>query len=125
MFEQGDVRVDDSFARFGGKSFAINKINSVEVRSETKPGSGTYVLWAIIALALLVAAVMQRSLGWFVFAALSAFFAWRSWERKQPTTTYRLFLVTSSSEAQAFETTDADQVEMLRGAIEDAMERSG
>jgi len=32
-YERGDISVDDNFARFGTKSYAINKINSVDVRS--------------------------------------------------------------------------------------------
>ena len=125
MFEMGNVTVDDRFARFGAKSFAINKINSVEVRSSTKRGSKGYVLWwGIAALSALVAIGAQAAGVFIVLAALLAFVGWRSWLRRRDVITYGLFLVTSSSEAQAFTSRDADEVRQLRSAIEDAMARS-
>jgi hypothetical protein len=125
LLVHGDITVDDHFARFGSKSFAINKINSVEVRSTTKAGSNSYAVWWGLALLLgLPALFTPEARPGLVFAALFALLGWRSWRRRRPVTTYRLFLVTSSAEAQAFETNDEDEVIRLRAAIEDAMARA-
>lgn len=124
MFEKGNISVDDRFARFGGKSFAINKINSVEVRGETKSGSKGYFLFWLLTAIFVLSAIAQQTGVPIVIAAVFGGLGWLSWRRRHPITTYRLFLVTSSSEAQAFQTNEAGEVNQLRDAIEDAMARS-
>lgn len=125
-FDSGAVSVDEKFARFGSKSFAINKITSVDVRSETKPASKGYLgLWAVSALCVIGA--VQASEGQFfllLVAAVAGYFGWVSYKKSEEVTTYRLFVVTAGSEAQAYETTDGIEIAALRTALEDAMAAS-
>ena len=123
------VTVDDDFARFGAKSYAINKINSVDVRERAPHGRGGAILCGIIA-AFCV-------LGWLgtvmdpdktatstplVVAAIFAGLAYWQWQ-KSKIREYQLFLMTSSSETQAFITRDVDEVIGLREQVESAMLR--
>lgn len=122
------VLVDDDFARFGNKSYAINKINSVEVRERQPHGKGGAILCGIIAAISLLAFLggfadpEGPSWGGLVFAALFSAFAWALWQ-KAKIREYHLFLMTSSSEAQAFVTRDEGEVYGLRQQIETAMLR--
>ncbi len=132
-YQNGNISVDDSFARFGGKSFAINKINSVEVRTEISRGSKAYIWFGLIGAVVLYFGIIApfikggaEAIYFFSVAFFVAFigFGFRSWNRRHDIYTYRLFLVTSSSEAQAFQTADESEIVELRDAIEDAMTRS-
>lgn len=114
------VSVDADFARFGNKSYAINKINSVEVRARRPFGPGWLILWGGLTA---ISAVMAYSLGradWLLFGGVAAFFAYRAW-KKSKTIEYQLFLMTSSSEAQALVSRDGGQIQGLRDRIEKAM----
>lgn len=121
-----DVVIDDHFVRVGGKSYAINKINSVEIRGFTKKGSSAYpILWVLAAL-LLLAAIIGEGKGVSIFlAAIFGLFGLRSWGRRHSVTTYSLFLVTSSGEAQAFSSQDGDEIDAMRRRIESAMVNAG
>jgi len=118
------VTVDDDFARFGGKSYAINKINSVEVRERHPHGSGGAILFGGLSMILLVAALNgtdpNRGPTFLLLAALSAVAAYWAWRRSK-VVEYQLFLMTSSSEAQAFVSRDGNEVYSLRDNIERAM----
>jgi hypothetical protein len=124
----GGITVDDDFVRFGSKSYAINKINSVEVRETQPHGKGGAIVCGIIAgFALLgalgsFAAPDGPSGGMFVFAAIFAGLAWWLWQQAK-IREYKLFLMTSSSETQAFITRDQDEVISLRDSVEAAMVR--
>ncbi|QCB39179.1 hypothetical protein E5554_15915 [Sphingobium sp. PAMC28499] len=126
-YKDGDISVDEHFARFGKKSYAINKINSVEVRETVKKGSQAYVLWWLLMALFFFSAygsapVAQESAA--TFALIGAFFAfigWRSFSKRHPTPLYHLYLMTSSSEAQALTTTDESVIDKLRNEIEWAM----
>lgn len=124
MFQMTEITVDDAFVRFGDRSVAINKINSIEVRSETAKGSSAYRIWWTLAALLALGALGGGAWGALVIVALFAFLGWRSWKKRAPVTTYGLFLVTSSGEAQACATTDGDQIRMLRDRIERAMAKA-
>jgi hypothetical protein len=103
------------FARFGAKSYAINKINSVEVRERHPYGmTGAFLcgLLAIVAFASVSKIIALLPLG-------AAYWFWRRAQIKE----FLLFLMTSSSETQAFLTRDAEEVEKLRHRIETAMIR--
>lgn len=122
MYESGDIRVDRSFARFGSKSFAINKINSVDVRTQTRKGSKAYFwLWPLAAIFLLAAIGSEAQGAALFIGILLALAGLRAWLRRKPVTTYGLYLVTSSNEAQALQSQDRDEIERLRLAIEAAM----
>ncbi len=123
LYQQGDVSVDLNFARFGAKSYAINKINTVEVRNRRPYGQGLPFLFGIIAFACFMTILMDgigagSAIGLLLFGAL-AYWAWQ----RQKTVEYSLFLMTSSSEAQALSTRDQTEVMGLRDAIETAMTR--
>lgn len=117
-----NVTVDDDFARFGGKSYAINKINSIEVRKRQPHGAGAAFLFGLLTIVMLgVAVEEQTGKAWgFCFAALCGVATYWAWRRSQ-IVEYQLFLMTSSSETQAFVSRDADQVLGLRDRIEQAM----
>ena len=120
------VRIDDDFARFGSKSYAINKINSVDIRVRKPHGAWLGVLMALAAFIFLASGAHQVGrpdstagasfIIALAFAGLSAWLFRRSTIRE-----YQLFLMTSSSEAQAFISRDEDEVVTLRDQIETAM----
>jgi hypothetical protein len=116
MSERGvPVSVDRDFARVGSKSYAINKINTVDVRSHRPHSQGAILLWGLLAFGC----IFFGPIGWLmvlVFGAL-AYFAWR----KSQIVEYRLYLITSSSEAQAVESRDKAYILRLRERIEGAM----
>lgn len=120
------VSIDDDFARFGGKSYAINKINSVEVRKSQPPGIGGALVCGLIAFVLVFVASDQAGkpnvnpTSTYVIAAIFAGLAiWQGMRSR--IREYHLFLMTSSSETQAFVTHDEEEVVSLRDAIEEAM----
>jgi hypothetical protein len=109
------VSVDRDFARFGSKSYAINKINTVDVRSRHPHSQAAMLLWGLGAFVC----IFFGPVGWilaFVCGAL-AYFAWR----KSQIVEYCLYLITSSSEQQALKSTDEDFISDLRERIEAAM----
>jgi hypothetical protein len=117
------VSVDDKFARFGSKGYAINKINSVEVRQWNPHSKVGALLCGLIAFMCLLSAIGgggSSALGLFVIFSGLAYWTWR----RSQIVEYQLFLMTSSSEAQAFVTRDRDQVNSLRDRIETAIAAS-
>ena len=125
----GNVQIDDKFARVGSKSYAINKINSVDVRSHRPHGQAVVYVAGLLALIFVLAALGSMSVPdgspgvSLVLAALCGFWAYWAWQRSK-IVEYQLFLMTSSSEAQAFVTRDRDEVVALRQHIEKAMAAS-
>jgi hypothetical protein len=124
LYEQDGITVDDRFVRFGSKSYAINKINSVDVRTKKVPGSSAYILLWPIAFILILGGAGTGSWETAGFGVVLAIAGWFAWTKRHPTFLHQLYLVTSSNEAQAFETADDDVIARLRGAIEEAMSRS-
>lgn len=122
-YSKGNISVDAHFARFGEKSYAIDKINSVEVRSKPKAEGGGLLLCSIIALIAAVVFFNDPGMGSAVVFALSAGGAYLCWQEMQKRI-YSLYLMTSSSEAQAIATEDGDDIDRLRRAIESAMTKA-
>lgn len=119
------VSVDNDFARFGAKSYAINKITSVEVREERPHAMGcAYGLFILGAIVALQGFASFSEPGGAVFllitAAVIGGIGYWQWKRSQ-IIVYKLFLITSASETQAFVTRDAGEVADLRQRIENAM----
>lgn len=110
-----NVAVDRDFARFGSKSYAINKINSVDVRKRHPYGQGGMLGSGLIAVLCLLGGAATSVLAIF-FGALAVWL----WQRSK-IVEYQLFLTTSSQEAQAFVSRDPDEVIRLRNEIERAM----
>lgn len=121
-----DVTIDDDFARFGAKSYAINKINSVEVRERQPHGKSGAIICAVIAVFGLMAGIGSfsspegASFGGFGVAVIFGAIAYALW-KKSEIREYQLFLMTSSSEAQALVSFDSAYVQDLRDQIEGAM----
>lgn len=116
------VSVDSKFARFGSKSFAINKITSVDVRTVTTPPGKGWI--AAVAVSVLCFLGSQTSSGMLGGGVLFAAVAWYLYTHKGNETVHQLFLVTSGSETQAYQSSDQDEVFMLRDSIEEAMAAS-
>lgn len=124
------ISVDAHFARFGGKSYAIDKINTVEVRQHKPHGKGPVVLFAFLATcsffpflgALIQEPAQAPAVGLF-FLLFVALTIWAN--RRSKIIDYQLFLMTSSSEAQAYFSRDREEVTRLRDTIERAMSGKG
>ncbi|WP_454798642.1 DUF6232 family protein [Novosphingobium lindaniclasticum] len=119
------ITVDKDFARFDDKSYAINKINTVEVRA-VKP-YGTNGAWACTVLSLLFAYGAFNLLSEGKNAILSILLcigftglAYWLWQRSR-TIVFQLFLMTSSSSQQAYSSLDGQEIQVLREKIESAM----
>lgn len=123
------VSVDAHFARFGSKSYAINKINSVDIRVARPHGEGAIWVWGLLSLFCVLTFIGSMSspqglsVGSLMLAAIFGFLAYRAW-LKSKIKEYQLFLMTSSSEAQAYVTSDLAEVSRLRERIEKAMAAS-
>lgn len=120
------ISVDANFVRVGGKSYAINKINSVEVRERKPHGAGAAYIWGLLAapsLLIGVVAMAHDAGGGVIFLGLGALFAWLAYAAAQRAKIreYSLILMTSSGEAQAVITRDESEVQDLRTEIETAM----
>jgi hypothetical protein len=129
FYEQGDITVDQHFARFGDKAYAINKINSVEVRTHQPPESTAWLWLGFIGACFGIAVLDNIGDGespvanLFIagIAFLLTYFFYK--DRKRPAH-HSLFLVMSNSEAQAFRSTELAEVRSLRAAVEEAIVRS-
>lgn len=120
------VFVDDDFARFGGKSYAINKINSVEVRERKPYSRRPAILGALCAVLMALAFLGSISApgGPFpIMLGIAAVLGWLAWRgfKKAKIREHLLFLMTSSSETQAYIARDQVEVDSLREQIERAM----
>ncbi|OJW73019.1 MAG: hypothetical protein BGO57_13150 [Sphingomonadales bacterium 63-6] len=136
IYQNGDISVDEAFARFGSKTYAINKINSTEVRERIVPGARGYYLWFPIAAFLTLPVLVglfssgnqEGATGGLIIIGLPlALFWWlaiRSYRRRAAKYSYELYLTMSSRDQQALVSPDRVEVEKLRAAIETAMAAS-
>lgn len=116
------VSVDADFARIGSKSFAINKINSVDVKAKRPHSRDAAVLWALLAVVLGGIGLIGSNalcLGLSLIAAALAYGAWVRFKIVE----YFLILSTSSAEIAAIKSRDPDFIDDLRTKIEVAMAR--
>ena len=120
MQAETSVSVDRDFARFGAKTYAINKINSVEVRARHPHGTAWMFLCGLVALIGLLSFLGSADAFSFGLAVVFGPLAYMAWKRSK-IIEYQLFLMTSSSEAQALTSRDADMIQSLRNRIEAAM----
>ena len=119
-YRSGGISVDKDFARFGSKSYAINKINTVDVRERNPYGSLMLVIGGLCLLISILVCVTNFTGGSFVVALAFAGITYWGWLRSQ-TVVYDLYLKTSSSDVQAYESRDGNEVTKLRVAVEQAM----
>lgn len=123
-----NVTVDKDFARFGAKSYAINKINTVEVRERKPHGQAGMFIFGVLAFifgmsglgTLFGSGESSGGITSLIIAAIFGFIAYRLWLRSK-IVEYQLFLMTSSSEAQAITSRDGEMIDDLRRKIESAM----
>lgn len=126
-YRNGYISIDTSFARFGSKSYAIDKINSVEIRAQKRPGGCSGIIMLLLGVALAIAGVgalighdAKSAATGLIIGIVLIVWALRI-QRSSRIVDYTLVLTTSSAEAQAIRTTDRDEVEQVRDAIETAM----
>ena len=127
LYQRGDICIDNDFARFGAKSYAIDKIYSLEVRRQK-----AFQPWQwLIGIAAVIVGI-----GLTDFSAIGAWIgrlalfigmvaAWYYFYKHPNLDKLSLFFMTSSSEAQAFQTTDISDIKSLQSAIEQAMTAKG
>jgi hypothetical protein len=133
LYSDNQVQVDTNFVRSGSKSFAINKINSVEIRAKKTAGSWAWIIYGIILLLFLPGMIASffvkdeaggagdGQIFLFILVAIFGALFYRSFNRRKSRRTFELYLMTSSGEVQAFMTQDRSEIDRLRDAIEVAM----
>lgn len=123
VYSRGHVTIDDSFARFGAKSYAINKITSVEVRTHERVRSGWlfFAIFGGIAMLMGIGSLSTPEKGGsalFIGVGIAllagAYFQYRS----RITRNFQLILATASGEVQATTSLDPEAIAELRDAIE-------
>lgn len=123
IFNNGNVSVDQHFVRVGSKSYAVDKIGSIDVRNRVVRGSAAYVVWWAIAGLAAIPAVMNQNGVWFVIALLAGIGGLPSYRKRNSHTYFSVVLLTNAGEAQAFESTSSEEIMDIRDAIETAMTR--
>lgn len=119
------VSIDADFARFGNKSYAVSKINSVEVRKVHPTDLAATVVFSFLAFVAFCALILNSLFGLFLpliatlMFAGAAYWSWAQYKKVQ----YRLYVTTSSREAQAYVSRDEGEVLNLRDQIEAVMSR--
>lgn len=114
-----DFSIDRNFVRVSVKSYAINKINLVAVRTATQKGSLAYIsFWIIAGLFTLgmIAGIMSGKVAFGVFALTSicAFLGELSYAPRTDTNANSLLLVTTSGSVTAVTTTVRDEIVSIR-----------
>lgn len=121
-YQRAHVTVDDHFARFGSKSYAINKITSVDVKTDEKRSSA-WLFVGIFGSLFLVSAFGMLGKGdsgtpvtaliGVAMIALATFLY-----PKRISRSYVLMLATAAGEVQATTSTDGNAITELREVIE-------
>jgi len=121
-YQRANVIVDDHFARFGSKSYAINKITSVDVKEDIRERSG-WIAFAILSGIFAIAAfgsVMAGegpTAGYVVIAAILAIPAYLKF-RNRRSENYTLMLATAAGEVQATQSPNREAIIELRDVLE-------
>lgn len=119
-YQHGAISVDETFARFGSKSYAIAKINSVDVRSRRRGGDLGWIVVGLISFILLAAGIANWNTALLCYGAAAAVIAFFM-RRGARIIVHRLYLSTSNAEAQAFESENRSLIVGMRDAIEAAI----
>lgn len=129
IYEHEGVSVDRDFARFGSTSYSIAQITSVEMREVERAGGNVLIMAACVLAGLFclfvaLGAWANESGGGVIISLILAAAAFKVAysSRPQPEAPcWRLYLTTSSGQAQAFASDVPEEVLYLRDAIEQAM----
>lgn len=119
-YNSGAVSVNGDFARFGSKSYAIDKINTVDVRERKPFDVSGAIVSALIAIVVIPTGLFSFSLTRLLIGLVFGVLAYLAYKRSL-IRVYGLFLTTSSSDVQAYESQDREEVHKLRAAVEAAM----
>lgn len=120
-FNNGQVSVDRNFVRVGSKSYAIDKIGSIDIRTRYIPPNRRYLLlWIGAAFAFLIG---TNPLRWdlMVLAAFLAGAGYVVHRDRKTVHLHSIVLLTTAGEAVAFESSDIEEISDIRDAIEQAM----
>lgn len=123
IFNNGLVSVDEHFVRVGTKSYAIDKIGSIDVRTRFVKGTNGHLIAWVAAAVVAVLAVINRSEGYALFALILAIAGLPSYRKRHSYTFFSLVLLTNAGETHAFESTNSEEIMDIRDAIERAMTR--
>lgn len=121
MQEPVQVSVDRDFARFGSKSYAINKINTVDVVFYHPHSRNAALVWGFLGVVVLLGMLGNgfNAAAMILVIALGSI-AWWSWQRSK-IVEYRLMLATSSGAVQAITSRDEEWMLGIRRRIEAAI----
>lgn len=120
-FNNGHVTVDRNFVRVGSKSYAVDKIGSIDIRTRREPASQLpYAFWLAAAVCVAIG-VNSRRLDVGLLALVLAGVGFVLKERSRPKVSHSLVLLTTAGETQAFESSDMEEICDVRDAIEAAM----
>jgi hypothetical protein len=119
-YRNGGISVDQDFARFGSKSYAINKINTVDVRERNPHGVAMTTIGALLSLVMIIVMFSDPNIASGFWLLVFLGLTYWGYVRSQ-IVIYDLYLKTSSSDVQAYESRDEDEVFKLRDAVEHAM----
>ena len=119
-YQHGEISVDETFARFGSKSYAIAKINSVDVRSRRRRGDLGWIILGLISFTMLAAGIANQNTALLCYGATGGVIAFFM-RRGARIIVHRLYLSTSNAEAQAFESENRALIVGMREAIEAAI----
>lgn len=121
VFNNGHVTVDRNFLRVGSKSYAVDKIGSIDIRTRRERGSQLpYAFWLAAAVCVAIA-VHSREIEVGLLAVVLAGIGFLLRERARPRVSHSLVLLTTAGETQAFESSNMEEICDVRDAIEAAM----
>ena len=110
ILNDGGVVITATRAVFGSTTYAIRNLTSVRSSAKKDPAVA-----ALVALAIGALAVFANP---FFGVPILAIGAWALWKRK---TTYSVVLATSGGETSALDSQDADEVQRVVAALNEAI----
>lgn len=120
-FSNGQVSVDRNFVRVGSKSYAVDKIGSIDIRTRHVPPNRKYLLLWIGAVFAFLAGI--NPLRWDLMALAAFLFGAGYVVHREAKSKHfhSIVLLTTAGEAVAFESSDIEEIADIRDAIEAAM----
>lgn len=118
LYQQGDVVITATLARFGGVSYPINAIGSVFIEG---PSFFRHAVPVILG-ACVIGFAYQNLSGWPKSAVMAVGVIWMAATLFAPS---RLMLRTASGDQQAYESQDRKMIGEIKAAIEKAVTLRG